>query len=107
MIHEWREYTIAPGKSADLHKRFEEVTEPLFKKHGIKALGYWNVVFGENPKLVYLCEFEDLPHRERAWASFFSDPEWIAGRAASEKNGALTLSVVNTILSPTKYSAIQ
>lgn len=107
MIYEWREYYIAPGKGPALHKRFEEVTERLFKKHGIHVLGYWNVLIGESPKLTYLCQFTDLAHRERAWNAFLADPEWIAAKAESEKDGALSLKIVNSILAPTTFSAMK
>ncbi|MDR7076144.1 hypothetical protein J2Y03_001147 [Neobacillus niacini] len=107
MIYEWREYYIAPGKAAALHERFEKLTSPLFEKHGIKVIGYWNVLIGETPKLVYLCEFNNLTHREQSWSLFGNDPEWIEGRQKSEEDGALTLRIVSSILTPTEYSSLK
>jgi hypothetical protein len=107
LIHELREYVIAPGKTAALHRRFQEITCPLFKKHGIHIIGFWNVVIGDTPKLIYLCAFQDLAHRERAWDAFLNDPEWIQAREASEKDGALTTRITSMILQPTAYSPLQ
>ncbi len=36
-----------------------------------------------------------------------TDPEWIAARAKSEEGGPLVSSFSNTILSPTKFSALK
>ncbi|HEY3366781.1 MAG TPA: NIPSNAP family protein [Symbiobacteriaceae bacterium] len=107
MIYEWREYYIAPGKQAALHKRFQEHSLKLFAKHGITVMGFWDVFIGEAPKLVYLCQYPDLGVRERAWNGFYSDPEWIAAKAESEKDGVLTTKVVNSILKPTEFSAMK
>ncbi|WP_249869682.1 NIPSNAP family protein [Oceanobacillus saliphilus] len=107
MIYELREYYIAPGKAAALHERFQRLTEPLFEKHEINVIGYWNVLIGEAPKLVYLCEFKDLAHREQSWTLFLNDPEWVTGRQKSEENGVLTLRIMNSIMTPTEYSALK
>lgn len=107
LIYELREYYIAPGKGEALHRRFKELTTKLFEKHGIKVVGYWDVRIGEAPKMVYICQFDDFTHFENAWGSFLKDPEWIKGKQESEKDGALTVKVTSTILTPTDYSPLQ
>lgn len=107
MIYELREYYVAPGKQAALHRRFQEHSLRLFAKHGIEVLGFWDVAIGEAPKLVYICRYPDLGARQRGWEGFYSDPEWIAAKAESEKDGVLTTKVVNSILKPTAFSALQ
>ena len=42
-----------------------------------------------------------------AWASFRVDPEWVAGKAQTERDGRLTAKVVSDILQPTDYSPLQ
>jgi hypothetical protein len=64
-------------------------------------------VIGENNELVYICAFDDLAHRQKAWAAFQSDPEWLAARKASEANGPLVERVVNKIWKPTPFSPLQ
>ena len=42
-----------------------------------------------------------------AVAGFQADPEWVAGRAESEKNGPIVASITNTILQPTTFSSVK
>ncbi len=49
---------------------------PAFEKHGLFAMGYWTTYIGVSPHLTYMLVFENLAHRERAWASFYTDPLW-------------------------------
>ena len=107
MIHEYRAYDIMPGRMPDIQKRFAEVTMKLFKKHGIEVVGFWDTVVGESNELVYICAFDDLAHRTKAWAAFQADPEWQAARKASEANGPLLERVVNKIWKPTPFSPLQ
>lgn len=46
------------------------------EKHGLYAMGYWTTYIGIAPRLTYMLVFENLAHRERAWASFYTDPDW-------------------------------
>jgi len=75
--------------------------------HGIKVISFWDTVIGENNELVYICAFDDLAHRTKAWAAFQADPEWLAARKASEANGPLVERVVNKIWKPTPFSPLQ
>ncbi len=58
-------------------------------------------------RLIYIVAFEDMAHRERAWAQFRSDPVWQKVKSESEANGLLVRRVFNTLLSPTDYSPWQ
>jgi hypothetical protein len=107
MIYEWRIYEAVPGKMGDLNDRFTNLTLGLFKKHGLKVIGFWQAVIGTSNRLYYMLEFNDLAHRESAWDAFTSDPEWINGKTASERDGPLVSKVVSTILKPTNYSPMQ
>lgn len=106
MLRELRIYHCAPGRLPDLNKRFETITLKLWEKHGIRQVGFWTVVIGDsNNDLYYMLEWESLAERERKWAAFMSDPQWLAARAETEKNGPLLTSLSNCILAPTAYSA--
>ena len=105
MIYELRIYRCVPGKLPELNKRFESVTLKLWEKHGFKPVGFWTTVIGEsNQDLTYLLEWQDLAERERVWAAFMSDPDWLKARAESEKNGPILARITNSILAPTAYS---
>ena len=64
-------------------------------------------MIGEPNELVYICAFDDLAHRQRAWAAFQAAPEWRAARKASEAHGPLLERVVNKIWKPTSFSPFQ
>jgi len=107
MIHELRVYDIVPGRKADLHARFIDLTLGLFRKHDIAVVGFWEDIIGTSNRLTYLVAYEDLAHRDRAWTAFTTDPEWIAGSAKTEENGPLVARVTNTLMRPTPYSALK
>lgn len=103
-IQEWRIYDAVPGKLPDLHNRFANHTLGLFEKHGMENIGYWTEVFGTSNRLVYMLGYPSLGDREKSWASFMKDPDWLRARAESEKNGTLVAKVANRMLRPTAYS---
>ncbi len=106
MIHELRIYEVTPGRMADLHARFSTLTLPLFAKHGIAVVGFWEDVVGTSNRLTYIVAYDDMEHRERAWTAFTTDPEWLEGRAKTELNGPLVARVINTLMRPTPYSPL-
>lgn len=106
MIYEYRAYYVMPGQMASLHERFAKVTMPLFKRHGMRVVGFWETIIGESNELVYILAFDDVAHRERAWQAFYADPEWQEARRISEANGPLVERIVNKIWKPTPYSPI-
>jgi hypothetical protein len=108
LIYEQRIYSCIPGRLPALLRRFEEKTLALWQKHGIRQAGFWTVVIGDgNNDLHYLLAWESLAERERKWGTFMTDPEWIAARANSEKDGPIIANVKSTILQPTAFSAVK
>jgi hypothetical protein len=107
MIHELRLYRCMPGRLPDLLTRFETITLPIWRKHGIRQTGFWTTVIGDsNLDLTYLLEWDSLAEREAKWLAFQTDPEWITKRAETEQNGQIVANVTNQILLPTRFSAI-
>jgi hypothetical protein len=108
MIHELRVYHCVPGRLPDLHKRFETTTLKMWAKHGIRQVGFWTELIGPSSQaLHYLLEWESLGEREARWSAFTADPEWVAARAESEKNGPIVERIENRILAPTPYSQLR
>jgi hypothetical protein len=108
MIYEIRVYRCLPGRLPALLKRFENVTMKLWEKHGIKQAGFFTTLVGEsNQELTYLLAWESLSDREKKWAAFQSDPEWIEARAKSEADGQIVSNIVNQLLVPTSFSAVK
>lgn len=107
MIHELRIYDAAPGKLPALNDRFAKVTLDYFKKHGIGVIGFWTDVVGVSGRLTYILAFNDMAHRDAAWAAFGADPDRIKDFAETEKNGPLVARIENKIMRPTAYSPLQ
>ena len=107
---ELRTYTAAPGKLEALHARFRDHTNALFTKHGMTLVGFWvpsDADKGAANTLVYLLAFPNRAARDKAWADFQADAEWVAVRKASEVDGKLTEKVDSLILNATDYSAMK
>ena len=108
MLYELRTYWTAPDKLDALHARFRDVTLPLFARHGMHVVGFWT----PSPRteasgdLVYLLMFPSEAAVATAWAAFRADPEWQAGKAASEAGGPIVVKVTSTVLQPTDYSPL-
>ena len=108
MIYEMRIYKCIPGRLPALQKRFETITLKIWERHGIKQAGFWTTLVGEsNQELIYLLDWESLAERDKKWTAFQADPEWIAKRAETEKDGAIVANVANQLLVPTTYSSVK
>ena len=108
MIYEMRVYRCIPGRLPALLNRFATITLKLWEKHGIKQAGFFTTVVGEsNQDLTYFVAWESLADREKKWAAFQADPEWIAKRAETEKDGPIVSNIVNQFLQPTAFSALK
>ena len=111
-VFEMRTYYANPGKLEALHARFREHTTKIFEKHGMTNVGYWIPIDQQTGAptgntLVYILAYPSLEARKQAWDEFGKEPEWIAVRDASEKDGKLVEKVDSVFLSPTDYSAIK
>lgn len=108
MIYELRIYKCVPGRLPALTNRFATITLKLWEKHGIKQAGFWTTLVGEsNQELYYLLAWESLADREKKWNGFATDPEWLAKRAETEKDGPIVADIRNQFLSPTAFSSVK
>ena len=108
MIYELRVYKCVPGRLPALINRFANITLKLWDKHGIKQAGFWTTLVGEsNLELYYLLAWESLADRDKKWNAFQADPEWLAKRAETEKDGPIVANVANQLLTPTAFSSVR
>ena len=108
MIYELRIYDCVPGRLPALLKRFDTITLKLWEKHGIKQAGFWTTLIGENnQRLYYLLAWDSLADRDKTWNAFQADPEWLAKRAETEKDGPIVANVANQLLTPTAFSSVK
>ncbi len=94
---ELRIYDVTTNKLAGVLERFRETVDPIRRRHGICAVGYWTATTPVGEKYVYLmmaASAADLATRERA---FGADPDFQAGFAASNRKHGKTLDHITTI----------
>lgn len=103
--YEMRVYT-AGDRLPDVHARMKNHAIALVKKHGMTPEGFW--VPKENPegKILFVLSYPSREARETAWKSFGADPEWLAVKEASEKNGKLVQKAENFFMHTTDYSPL-
>jgi len=108
MIYELRVYHCVPGRLPAVLQRFQNHTLRIWQRHGIRQAGFWTTLIGEsNNDLTYLIAWDSLAEREAKWPGFVADPEWLAVRAESEKDGPIVQSISNQLLEPTAFSSVK
>ncbi|MCX6619480.1 MAG: NIPSNAP family protein [Acidobacteria bacterium] len=92
-----------------LHQRFAGPETKIFHRCGIHPVLYTSTLFGQSvPNLTYLIPFESLAEREKAWAAFSADPEWIKVRKESvEKSGQVTSVIQISLYKAAAYSPVK
>lgn len=109
-IFELRIYESPTYKQLEyLHDRFAGGEIEIFHKSGIHPILYADTLYGPHqPNMVYLIPFEGEAHREKAWATFRSDPDWQKIREESvRRGGEIVRNITNMILVPTSFSPVR
>lgn len=108
LVYELRTYTTEEGRLPALHARFKDHTMKLFEKHGMKNVLYFTGVDKDGKpvenKLVYLLAHKSQAAAKASFDAFRQDPEWIAARDASEKDGKIVAKLESQFLNLTEYS---
>ncbi len=87
-IFELRSLAFDDGRKLnEVSEWFEQHWQAAMEAHGMFAMGFWTTVIGVAPRLTYMLVFEDLAHRDRAWASFHTDPHFQALQDGLYPNG--------------------
>lgn len=111
MVYELRTYTTEPGRLPNLHARFKDHTMKLFEKHGMKNIIYCTPVDKDGKavdnQLIYLLAHKSVDAAKASFDAFRKDPEWVAVRDASEKDGKINSKVESQFLTPTEYSPMK
>lgn len=108
MIYEMRVYRALPGRMPALLNRFANTTLKIWERHGFRQAGFFTTLIGEsNQDLTYFLVWESLADREKKWNAFIVDPEWLAGRAESEKDGPIVANISSQLLTPTAFSSVK
>lgn len=94
---------------AALHERFAGPEIRIFHRVGVHPILYTQTLFGQQmPNLTYLIPFDNLAEREKAWAAFGADPEWVKVRAESiAKHGQISSVIQMSLWRATPYSPVK
>lgn len=105
-IFELRTYRFEDmAKQAQAVDWFGAQAAPAFETHGLFAMGFWTTYIGVSPRLTYMLVFENLAHRERAWASFYTDPDWPARQDGLYPDGKpLVAGIDSVVMKGTEFS---
>lgn len=105
-VYELRIYHLNEGKLAGILERFRTKETAIFKRLGMHGVGYW--VPTDEPlagrTLVYMLRHNSRAAATESWAKFKVDPEWLALKAESEKDGVFVAKSESTFLKLTDFS---
>ena len=105
-VYELRVYHLNEGKLPLILDRFKNKERPIFARCGMHEIAYWVPVSGDIPvnTLVYMMRHKSLDAAAASWKQFQADPEWIAVKAETEKDGAFVNKHDSTFLKLTDFS---
>lgn len=105
-VYELRVYHLNEGKLPLILERFRTRERKIFTRHDMHNVAFW--VPTEPPlagqTLIYMLRHKSRAAAEASWAAFKADPEWIALKAESEKDGVFVAKSESTFLQLTDFS---
>ena len=80
----------------------------IFRRVGLSPVFFGRTVVGPGmPNLTYMVSFPDSAARDKAWAAFRDDPEWLKLRAlAGYANADILTNISAELLRPTDFSQV-
>jgi hypothetical protein len=108
-VYELRVYHLHEGKLPLILQHFRSKETQLFTQHGMHNVAFWTPTQdAENTikpnTLVYLLRHRSREAARASWAAFGKDPEWLALKAESEKDGPFVELHESTFLQLTDFS---
>lgn len=96
----------ANRKKIEMFEKGGEIA--IFRRLGMAPVFFARDVVGSRlPSLTYMLVFPDMAAREKCWADFGADPEWVKLRTTPGYGNAEILSGTNVaLLRPTDYSQL-
>lgn len=105
-VYELRIYHLNEGRQSLILERFRTKERPLLERHGMQAVAFW--VPTDDPlagrTFVYILRHRSRAEADANWAKFKDDPEWVALKAESERDGAFVNKYDITFLKLTDFS---
>ncbi len=105
-VYELRTYHLNEGKLPLILQRFRSKETAIFARVGMHGVAYWTPL--EEPlagkTLIYMLRHSSREAARASWEQFGKDPEWIALKAESEKDGPFVAKIESTFLTRTDFS---
>lgn len=105
-VYELRIYHLNEGKQDLILERFRSKETKIFERLGMHGVGYW--VATDEPlagrTLIYLLRHNSRAAAKESWAQFSKDPEWVALKAESERDGVFVNKHESTFMKLTDFS---
>ena len=105
-VYELRVYHLNEGKQDLILDRFRTRETKIFARMGMHGVGYW--VPTDEPlagrTLIYLLRHQSREAAKESWAKFTVDPEWVALKAETEKDGDFLNKLESTFMKLTDFS---
>jgi hypothetical protein len=105
-VYELRIYHLNEGKQPLILERFRTKERPLLQRHGMSFVGFW--VPTDEPlagrTFVYMLRHHSRADADASWAAFKADPDWIALKAETEKDGPFVKQYDITFLKLANFS---
>jgi len=105
-VYELRIYHLNEGKQALIEERFRTKETKIFERFGMHGVGFWTPT--EEPlagrTLIYMLRHKSRQAATESWEKFKVDPEWVALKAESEKDGAFVTKIESTFMELLDFS---
>ncbi len=105
-VYELRIYHLNEGRQDLILDRFRTKETQIFARCGMHGVAYW--VPTDEPlagkTLIYLLRHKSREAAKESWAKFSADPEWVALKAETEKNGTFVKLHESTFMKLTDFS---
>jgi hypothetical protein len=105
-VYELRIYHLNEGKQPLILDRFRTRETAIFARVGMHGVAYW--VPTDEPlagrTLIYMLRHKSRAAATESWAKFSKDPEWLAVKAETEKDGAFVKLHESTFMKLTDFS---
>jgi hypothetical protein len=109
-VYELRIYHLNPGKLPLILERFRTKETKIFARLGMHNVAFWTPTMDDTntepggQTLIYLLRHKSVAAARDSWKRFSADPEWVALKAETEKDGAFVDKHESTFMHLTDFS---
>ena len=107
-VFELRVYKTMPGKRDELANRFRDHTAAMFERAGMKNVGYFNAINGDDvdDTFIYILAHPSRQARDEMWRELgtYEDFQELIVAVERDENRKLVDTIDMRLLEPTAYS---